>query len=492
MVDRQIGTWLLIMSADHNSEWDGLAAKRVTVLGLGREGTAMARHLAGIGARVTVTDLRTESELAEAVKSLAGLGICWLLGANPTDALECDVMFVSPGVPLDAPLMVEARRRKVPMSSEARLFGRLCPARIAGVTGSSGKTTTATLVARMAEAAGTRVFLGGNIGAPLIGELKRIGVGDLVVSELSSFQLDFFGPVLDVNPCGHLVAPLVPPGGCSPPYSLVLNVTPNHLDRHPTMADYVAAKEKIVAYQRPDDVAVLNWDDLTVRDFTRHCKGRVMYFSLRGRECEGAFLRGRRVMLRQQGERAEVCDAGELRLRGEHNVANVLAACALAGALGISVEAMRAVATSFTGVEHRLELVKDIGGVRYFNDSIATSPGRAIAALESFAEPVVLLAGGRDKHLPWDAWAQLVKTKVRTVVTFGEAAGLIEQELARANCAKSCAVRADSLKEAVKLASLAARPGDVVLFSPGGTSFDAFRDYEERGRQFKSLVRELA
>ncbi len=469
-----------------------LEGKRITVLGLAREGTALARFLVHQGAMVTATDLKSADVLQSALDSLAGLPVRYYLGGHPAEVLECDVMFVSPGVPLDAPILVEARRRRLLLSSESRLFCRLCPAPVVGITGSSGKTTSATLLAKMLETSGRRVHLGGNIGSPLIGQLAEIQPTDVAVVELSSFQLDFFGPVLDANPNSDLISPLFPPLGWSPPVSAVLNVTPNHLDRHPTMDDYIGAKLKILRYQRPQDVAVLGWDDEVTRGFADQCQGQVAFFSIREPVARGAYLKNDLVVVRRVDGEAAVCSVGDIKLRGMHNVANVLAACATSNVVGVEPHEMAKVATAFAGVEHRLELVRELRGASYYNDSIATSPERAIAALKAFSQPIVLLAGGRDKHLPWDDWAELVRGKVSHVILFGEAAGQIERALQMHGLGRTHLHRAGTLERAVTLAEQVAQPGDVVLFSPGGTSFDAFRDYAERGQIFRQLVQCLS
>lgn len=471
-------------------EWN-LKGKRATVLGLGREGTALTRFLVEQGAHVAVSDLKDAAGLQQALAQLSDLPVRYFLGGHPLEILDCDVLFVSPGIPLDAPIVVEARRRGLTLSSETRLFCRLCPAVIIGITGSSGKTTTATLVAKMLEKGGHTVHLGGNIGNPLINRLPWIRPSDVVVMELSSFQLDFFGPVLDAEPHSDLASPLFPPGGWSPPIAAVLNVTPNHLDRHPTMEAYIAAKAKIVRYQRLQDYALLNKDDTVAQGFAPSCPGKVAFFSLRGQVPLGAYLNGDDLVLRNEDGEVTVCSIGEIQLRGWHNVANVLAACALAQLCAVPVPAMAEVARTFAGVEHRLEPVCEWRGVWYYNDSIATSPERAIAALNSFAEPIVLLAGGRDKHLPWTEWAERVRQKVVHVILFGEAAALIERELRKLGDQAPPIHHAESLAHAVKLAEELAQPGQVVLFSPGGTSFDAFRDYAERGETFKRLVHNL-
>jgi UDP-N-acetylmuramoylalanine--D-glutamate ligase len=469
-------------------QWEG---KRVTVLGLGREGAAIARYLGQQGACVTATDLKSAAQLQSVVDDLADLPLQYALGGHPETVLDCDVMFVSPGVPLDAPILVAARERGLLLCSESRLFCFLCPAPVIGITGSSGKTTTCVLVAKMLEAGGRRVHLGGNIGNPLIARLSQIGPNDIVVAELSSFQLDFFGALLDAEPRGDLVSPLFPEGGWSPQFAVVLNVTPNHLDRHPTMDAYIEAKSKILRYQQSEDDALLNWDDAIAHGFEKECRGRVAFFSLRQRVPQGAYLDGDRLVLRCSADEAEICSVDEVRLRGMHNVATILAACAVADRFGVEPAQMAEVARTFPGVEHRLEPVRELRGVWYYNDSIATSPERAIAALNSFREPIVLLAGGRDKHLPWDQWADLVRRKVVQVIVFGEAAALIGGVLSGLGDQAPPVHHADNVAQAVQMARQVAEPGQVVLFAPGGTSFDAFRDYAERGQTFKRLVNEL-
>jgi len=479
------------MTASSRAAERQLQGKRVTVLGVGREGAAVSRFAVQQGASVTVTDLKDADQLGPVLKELAGLPIRFALGGHPEEVLDCDVLFVSPGVSLDAAILVEARQRRLLLSSEARLFCHLCCAPIIGITGSSGKTTTCTLVAKMLEADGRRVHLGGNIGNPLTERLDDIQVGDVVVMELSSFQLDFFGAVLDAEPRSDLVAPLFPSGGWSPPVACVLNITPNHLDRHPTMEAYIKAKRNILAYQGRGDHAVLSWDNDSARALAGDCVGGASFFSLNETVPRGALLRGNTLVLHSEARTKDICPIGDVRLRGMHNVSNALAASALADVLGVRPEIMADVVRTFSGVEHRLEPVCEVDGAWYYNDSIATSPERAMAALRSFQEPVVLLAGGRDKHLPWHEWAELVSRKAVRVITFGEAAVLIERVVEQLGPKAPPLHHADSVEEAVDLAYQLVGPGQVVLFSPGGTSFDGFRDYEERGREFKRLVQAL-
>jgi UDP-N-acetylmuramoylalanine--D-glutamate ligase len=474
------------------------------VVGLAREGTALASYLADNGAQVTVTDAKPAAMLADNIAALANSGVRFALAGHPTHLLkDADIVFVSPGVPIDIPFLAEAKRRNVPLSSETRLFTRLCPAPIIGVTGSSGKTTTTALVGRMLRQAGRKTWLGGNIGQPLIGHLGAIGPRDLVVMELSSFQLEFFGPWTETERGSRLTgmpSAVFDPNGWSPSIAALLNLTPNHLDRHGTMDAYVRAKSHILLHQQPGDVAVLNLDNPATRQLALELPiaAQILTFSLERPVQSGTFVRDEELVLRLEGQEDIVCQSSELRLRGRHNVANTLAACALAAAAGAPIGALRHVATTFQGVPHRLELVRTRNGVRWYNDSIATSPERTVAALHAFEAPIVLLAGGRDKHLPWDEMASLTWRRAAHLILFGEAADLVEEAMHRtaqvamkagvANCRLH---RADTLDRAVELAAALSRPGDVVLLSPGGTSFDAYADFEERGDHFRELVRRM-
>jgi UDP-N-acetylmuramoylalanine--D-glutamate ligase len=456
------------------------AGKRATIIGLAREGTALARFLAEQGAIVTVSDLKKEEELQGNIANLKGLPIRFVLGGHPGEVLDqTDVLFLSPGVPLEAPIVMEAKRRGIPISSETKLFTELCPAPIIGITGSSGKTTTVSLVGQMLKASGFHTWVGGNIGRPLIGHLEEIEPTEKVVMELSSFQLEIME--------------------WSPPIAAILNITPNHLDRHPSMEAYIQAKLNILCFQRPGDVVVLGYDLISnIQSQISNLKSQILSFSLNEEVEQGAFLGDGEIILRLGDTEQPICSADEIKLLGRHNLENVLAACAIAGVAGASRQAMADVATTFEGVEHRLELVREMGeapAVRYYNDSIATSPERTVAALRSFDQPIVLLAGGRDKHLPWDEMAQLTLQKARRLILFGEAAPIIEEAVrvssSEFRVSREFVHRCQTLDEAVEAAAKVAQPGDVVLLSPGGTSFDAFRDFAERGERFRELVKAL-
>jgi len=461
---------------------ESLTGKRVVVLGLARQGLAVTRFLVAAGAQVTVSDLQGEEALTEALAELRDLPVRTVLGGHPLSLLDgADLLCLSGGVPVEAPIVVEARRRGIPLSNDAQLFLERCPAPVIGITGSAGKTTTTAWVGAMCQAAGFTTWVGGNIGNPLITDLERITPQDRVVMELSSFQLE----IMTISP--HIAA--------------VLNITPNHLDRHGTMERYIAAKRPIVAYQGTQDHAVLGFDDANARALALETPAHLLFFSGRAEVEEGAYKTNGDLFLRLSGKTERVCTAKEINLRGPHNLLNGLAACAIAAVAGVPLGAIRQALRAFTGVEHRLEWVREIGGVHYYDDSIATAPERVVAALRSFDEPIVLLAGGRDKKLPWEEFATEALARVRHLITFGEAgemiAGVVEKVREQRAAAESSPVRLEAVtrvrtfEEAVEAAARTARAGEVVLLSPGGTSFDAFRDFAARGDRFKELVRAL-
>lgn len=471
-----------------------LTGLKAAIIGVAREGTALARFLVGAGATVTLSDLKPADQLAAALRDLEGLSIRLALGGHPEDILDVDVLFLSPGVPLNAKLVQDARARSLPISSEPRLFLQLFPNRVVGITGSSGKTTTTTLTGRMLERSGVETWVGGNIGRPLITALEQGALADVAVMELSSFQLELFRPetqgdrVQEVRTEASRVISLA---GCSPEIAVVTNITPNHLDRHASMDEYIRAKAAIVDYQSPEDWAVLNLDDANCLGLRQRTPAHVVYFSLVRPVGEGAYLDQGRLRLRLGDDDQVICAADEVRLKGIHNLANLLAAACAARLAGASLEAIRQVATEFEGVPHRMEVVRRWHGITFVNDSIATTPERAIAAIRAYDEPLVLLAGGRDKHLPWDTWAEWVQRKVRVVIAFGECAPLVRNTLGQMPGLEAAVLEVGDLGEAVSLASEVACEGDVVLLSPGGTSFDAFTDFEARGQAFRQLVERL-
>jgi UDP-N-acetylmuramoylalanine--D-glutamate ligase len=457
--------------------------KRIVILGLARQGVALAQYLAAQGARVVVSDLQpaTSPQLAANLAALSSLTIEYVLGAHPLSLLDgADSLCLSGGVSADLPIAQEALRRHIRLTNDTQIFLEACPAGVltVGITGSAGKTTTTTLAGQMLARtlpgggrANRAVWVGGNIGNPLIADVHRMQPGDAAVMELSSFQLE--------------IATL------STQVAAVLNITPNHLDRHGTMEAYTAAKSRLLLNQPAGSVAILGQDDPGARGLAPLVRGRLAYFSGLSPVEEGACLRGEAVMVRWDGREHEVCAVKDIRLRGWHNVVNVLAACAISAAAGAAPEAMRAAIADFTGVEHRLELVVERGGVKWYNDSIASAPERVMAAVRSFDEPLVLLLGGRDKKLPWEALAQLAKARVKYLVLFGEARTLIQNALEAAGVAPDRYAVCARLAEAVGVAARRAERGDVVLLSPGCTSFDEFQDFAERGDKFREWVQAL-
>jgi UDP-N-acetylmuramoylalanine--D-glutamate ligase len=453
--------------------------KRVVILGGARQGMALARYLATSGAQVTLSDMKPAQALSAELAALRDLPIQYVLNGHPFELLDgCDLLCLSGGVPIDLPIVIEAKRRNVPMSNDSQIFFDVCPAPIIGITGSAGKTTTTTLVGEMLMASERRkaagqdrvpVWVGGNIGNPLIADVERIRPQDRVVMELSSFQLELMTR--------------------SPHVACITNITPNHLDRHGTMAAYMAAKRRILDFQLPEDWAVLNADNTVTAHMVSPAK--TVWFSIQSQpQQDSAWLDedgNLRLRIHERGIDDKICHVQDLLLMGEHNVLNVLAACAISALGGGSLDAMRVVANTFRGVAHRLQLVRELNGVRYYDDSIATTPERLMAALRCFVQPVVLLCGGRDKHLPWDEAVHVMAQRCKHLVLFGEMAGLVCDEINRQKVAMNVTT-CDTLDRAVMTAYAIGQPGDVVLLSPGGTSFDAFKDFEERGNHFVQIV----
>lgn len=465
---------------------DPLAGRRILVLGFGRQGKALARWLPKVGATVVVNDSRSEEELKLNRRDYPG--VKFVLGEHPETVINgISMICISGGVPLDMPILQEARNRNIPLTNDAQLFLERCPAPVIGITGSAGKTTTTTLVGEILRRAGYKTWVGGNIGDVLLDILPDVQREDVVVMELSSFQLELMTS--------------------SPQVAAILNITPNHLDRHKTMEAYIKAKSNIIRFQKSDDIAVLGVDNPIASQLEIMVQGELVTFSNRAMVANGTFGLGSRLVLSGAASYDYVphilCQKDEIPLRGEHNVLNVLAACAIAGALGLATdrpgiepEIMRETILNFKAVPHRLELVRQIKGVAYINDSIATAPERVVADLRSFEEPLVLLLGGADKDLPWDAVVHLALQKARHIIIFGKPG----KKQVRDKASLLFKLRGaderilhivDTLDEAVAKAAELAQVGDVVLLSPGGTSYDAYQDFAERGEHFRKLVQGL-
>jgi UDP-N-acetylmuramoylalanine--D-glutamate ligase len=454
-----------------------LTNQRATIIGMAREGTALARFLANKGAKVTISDLRGVADLATEIGQLAGLPIQCVLRGHPDDILETDVVYVSPGVPRTIPILQKAQTQGVPLSSVTELLFQLSPAPIVGITGSSGKTTTTTLIGELLKTERRRkVWVGGNIGRPLIEEIPAMRPKDRVVLELSSFQLE--------------------PLRYSPDVAVVTNLRPNHLDRHASYEEYKEAKAQILRHQDSSHHAVLNWDDPEVRAMVGMTKAEVHWFSRLETLKVGACVVDGWVVVNSATKSTKIVKVSEIALPGTHNLENVLAAVTVAFLMGIPARRIARVVAGFKGVEHRLETVAVQGGVKWVNDSIATSPDRTVAALHAYPEgtPVVLLAGGRDKHLPMAEMAVEIVKRVKHLIVFGEMADLVQEAVLAARAKMNGSGRdvpmtvVKTLAEAVAEARNVTTNGDVVLLSPAGTSFDAYKDFAERGDHFRQLV----
>jgi UDP-N-acetylmuramoylalanine--D-glutamate ligase len=470
------------------TDWTG---KRVLILGAARQGIALARWLSRHGANVTLNDSRQLEALTSAQATLADTDVKWAVGGHPLELLnDTDLLCISGGVPLTLLIVQEAFKREIPVSNDSQIFMEVVPCKTIGITGSAGKTTTTTLVGEMARLDyGQRIvdhgssstvnrprsYVGGNIGDPLINYVDDMQKDDLAILELSSFQLEQMT--------------------ISPSIAAVLNITPNHLDRHGTMEEYTKAKARILDFQNENDIAILSRDEQGAWNLKDKVSGKLLAFSLRELDTElnGTYLKDGMLNLRDGKIVRPLIHREKIQLRGDHNVSNVLAAFAIGHAAGFETDVMIKAVEEFRGVPHRLEFVRELNGVRWYNDSIATAPERSMAAIHAFEEPIVLMLGGRDKDLPWNEIAKLIQQRVDHLVVFGEAGEMILKAVTSIGGERCVDIhRARNLEEAVLQAAEVADAGDVVLLSPGGTSFDEFVDFAARGEAFRKWVLELS
>jgi len=458
------------------TNWQG---KNVLILGAARQGQAMARYLAGKNCHVILNDKRTPEDLGDVVGNLSNLGVEWVLGDHPLALLDrVDVVCLSGGIPLSLPIVKAAIERGLPLTNDSQIFMESVKALVIGITGSAGKTTTTTLVGRIAQESlqsPAKAWVGGNIGLPLVEYLEEIKPQDSVILELSSFQLEQMT--------------------ISPQIAAVLNITPNHLDRHLSMEAYSAAKTRILQFQSGSDIAVLNREDQGSWSLNQQVKGSLVSFGLQrpGNTGTSTFVENGSIFLQKDGLVTEIMPVSEVLLRGKHNLVNILAAVVISAVAGFPLEAMRSAIAQFKGAEHRLEFVREHNGISWVNDSIATAPERTMAGIDSFDEPLILLLGGRDKDLPWGELSARIHHRVKHVIIFGEATAKIAKAIGKPQPGDvlqkvfTTPLMSDALAEAAKQAE----PGDVVLLSPGCTSYDAFRDFEEKGNYFKKWVNKL-
>ena len=455
-----------------DSYFETLRGKQILVLGVGVSNRPLVRLLLQHGLPVTCCDKTPREKLDPEVLELEQAGAKLHLGEGYLDGLSGDVVFRTPGLHPDTPQIKALRDRGAVITSEMEAFFQVCPCRIIAVTGSDGKTTTSTLISEFLKKQGYRVWLGGNIGTPLLDRADEMQPEDKVVLELSSFQLMYFP--------------------FSPQTAVITNLAPNHLDIHKDMEEYITAKENIYLHQRPGDRLILNMDNEITHAFVGKALGSVREFSRRGEPARGVFLKDGTIW-RKEDSTEKILDQSDILLPGIHNVENYMAAILAVGDL-VSDENIREVAKTFGGVEHRIELVRVKDGVRYYNDSIASSPSRTTAGLRSFDQKVILIAGGYDKHIPFAPLGPEIISHVKTLILCGATAPKIYDAVISAPSYSPGNPRIlweDDFYEAIRLASREAKPGDVVILSPAGPAFDKFKNFAVRGKEFKKTVMEL-
>ncbi len=458
---------------DFKQFWDNLEGKKIAMCGIGVSNTPLILNFLEKGARVYACDKRSREQIGEIADRIEGAGAELRLGEGYLDNLEVDIIFRTPGMSFHLPELSAARKKGIAVTSEMEVFFDLCPATVFAITGSDGKTTTTTLIAKMLEQEGKTVHVGGNIGTPLLPIIDKIKPEDFVVVELSSFQLISMRK--------------------SPDVAVVTNVAPNHLDVHKDMDEYVEAKRNIILHQNAFSRTVLNYDNEITNGFRPDARGQSLGFSHERRVKNGSWLDSEGVLhMCYRGIDVPILDRKEIAILGDHNVDNYLAAIAAVWGY-VSADCIRTVARTFMGVPHRIELVREVNGVKYYNDSIASSPTRTIAGLKVFDGNVILLAGGYDKHIPFQPMAPYINDKVKLLLLSGPTADAIETAVRDdESYTGSCEIiKLGSIDEAVALAHERALPGDVVTLSPACASFDAFPNFAARGDHFKDLVNKL-
>lgn len=448
-----------------------LNGQKILVIGAGRSGIAASNFLSQKGALVELTDIKSRQEFEAGLEASLNDGIKLTLGSHPSvEKGSYGIVVPSPGVPLKILPIAKAREFGIPVVGELELAYQFAGSPIIAITGTNGKTTTTTLIGEIFKAAGYRTLVAGNIGLPLIGEVEKYSSGDVIVAEVSSFQLEataFFKPQVGA----------------------ILNITSDHIDRHVDMKGYTAAKAKIFANQTAKEYTVLNFDDPLTNNLASMCPGSVIFFSRLHKLTRGVFVQDNWIVIRWDEKFHPVLPVGELRIPGPHNLENAMAAAACCWVRGIGVDVLARILSEFKGVTHRLEFVAEIDGISYINDSKGTNPDATIKALQSYSKPIVLIAGGRNKSNDFNELSVLIREKARAVILIGESAGDIKRAVE--NQGGPEVYLAGTLPEALSAASRIARRGDVVLLSPACASWDMFRNYEERGDLFKQAVMRL-
>ena len=453
---------------------ESLRGQSIAVIGMGVSNTPLIRTLLRAGLKVTVCDKSSRERAGEVASELESLGAKLRLGPGYLEKIhKADVIFRTPGLSPNTPELLKAVEGGSVLTSEMELFFRLCPWRIIGVTGSDGKTTTTTLISEFLKEAGLNVYLGGNIGRPLLPDVDGMTSDDIAVVELSSFQLMSMDR--------------------SPNVAVFTNLSPNHLDYHHTMEEYTEAKLNIFCHQSPQDRAIFNYDNDITRSLAKAAVGRTMLFSRKQRLEEGVYVRDGAIWLTNDMGSREVLPMADIHIPGVHNIENYMAAIAAVDGI-VPDKCVRAVAQRFTGVEHRIELVRELDGVTYYNDSIGTSPTRTMACLDSFQQKLILIAGGYDKGVPFTQLGVEIVRHVKVLILTGDTASAIRKAVEEAEgFAESglTLIEAEDLSAAVTTARDAAQEGDVVVLSPACAAFDRFKNFMERGKLFKQLVNDL-
>lgn len=464
------------MSTKINEFRSKMKHRKVAVLGIGISNTPLIKYLYSMDADIMAFDKSNEDKLGPVLEEIKDLNIKFSLGDEYLKNLKgFDVVFRTPGMRYDLPEILRAKEEGAEITSEMEVFFELCCAPIFAVTGSDGKTTTTTLIYNMLKEQGYNCWLGGNIGIPLLSRVEEIRETDMVVLELSSFQL-------------HTMKR-------SPNIAVITNISPNHLDVHKSMDEYIEAKKNIFVNQKPSDKLILNYDNDITKGFSDEAKGNVVFFSRLSELDKGAYMKDDRIVYRNSGKEALIVNKGDIVIPGVHNIENYLAAIS-AVIDYVDIDNIHKVAATFKGVEHRIEQVRELNGIRFYNDSIASSPTRTIAGLNSFMQKVILIAGGYDKKIPYDAMGEVIAEKVKCLVLIGQTGPKIEKalnnEIMKTGNGKDVNVlKCSSLKEAVEKAYQAAHSGDIIIMSPASASFDMFKNFEERGNMFKEIVNSI-
>lgn len=453
-----------------------LKNKKIAVLGIGISNTPLVKLLYKMGAAITVFDRSEGKKLFDTISKFEGMKLSFSLGNDYLKELKgFDYIFRSPGVRYDIPELVAEKKNGAIVTSEIEVFLDVCPAKIFGVTGSDGKTTTTTLICKILNESGYKCWIGGNIGTPLLDKIEDITEEDMIILELSSFQL-------------HTMQK-------SPSVAVITNLSQNHLDFHKSYAEYKSAKENIFKYQTKNDMTILNYDNETTKDFSKLVKSNFVFFSRLKKLDQGFYVNNGKIVYSDGTKETEILNTDDIAIPGNHNIENYLAAIAATYPF-TNIESINNVARTFNGVEHRLELVRELNGIKFYNSSIDSSPNRTTAALSTFNQRVILLAGGKNKNISYEDIGHAIAEKVKCLILIGPTGPLIEKSL-RDEISKTdegrdiTIIYCDSYDELVKAAYKNAHAGDIILLSPASTSFDMFKNFEERGNTFKRIVNEL-